>query len=96
MSITTTAVYPPEGTLISRSTPVTFTVTATGTISALWIAVAYSGVLHTELVHDGTAFLAPFTNPANSKSSIAGGFTITLLRDGGWPATPRILTLGAE
>ena len=45
-----------------------------------------------EVIHDGTSFGPNYPAASgNSRTVISGGFRYTLLRTGGWPASPTII-----
>lgn len=46
-----------------------------------------------EVVHDGTAFAPLYSGPSNSRVAISGGYEFTILRNGGWPRTPRLVII---
>lgn len=84
---------PAPGTPITTTTPLVFEVTDdSGAFRRVVLAVAYSsgdlaGV--TELVHDGDAFVGHYSTGC-SRDPISGGFRFTILRAGGWPASPTL------
>lgn len=84
---------PAPGTPITTTTPLAFDVTDdSGAFRRVLLAVAFTtgslaGV--TELVHDGDAFVGHYSVGC-SRTPIAGGFRYTILRAGGWPASPTL------
>lgn len=86
---TVTVVSPAVTEGISSTTPIVVDVTqATALISA-----SFPGLSTYEVVHDGTSF-APAYAALSSRTAITGGFRYTLLRQQGWPASPRIIATG--
>lgn len=85
-----TIVSPAEGSTLLRTTPIVADVTDNGVLRRVFIYAVFPGQLAWEVVHDGEAFGPTFTGPANTRTSITGGYQFNLLRDGGWPASPEL------
>lgn len=82
---------PAAGAALTAMTPITFD--ETGTYASLAFIVAdFPELGIREVVWDGTAFGRQYQGPNNSRTAISGGFTFSLLREGGWPASPTLLT----
>lgn len=92
-------VSPAPGTPITTTTPLVFEVTDdSGTFRRIILAVAFSagelaGV--TEIAHDGDAFVGHYSTGC-TRDPIAGGFRFTLLRAGGWPASPTLRVFAVD
>lgn len=98
MAVSITVVSPPEGTPITRITPLVVEVVPQTALQRVWISARFGGALPEEVVHDGgAAFAATFTNGTNARASISGGgYRFTLLRDGGWPSQPSLNITAVE
>lgn len=85
-SPTITIVSPAEGSLLSRATPIVFTVVAAASVALrrVVVSVLRGGDIIEELIHDGISFTAPYTGGSNVRSSITDGYQFTVLRIGGW------------
>lgn len=72
----------------TATTPVVFTVVggAGFPIRRMWASVAFPGVVGDEVIYNGSRFGAFYTNGINARASVANGYQVTILRDGGWPA----------
>jgi len=81
---------PAAGSNILSSTPVGFDVTDAGPIRRVIILARYPIAGLTEAVHDGTDFGLQYSNISNTRNPIAGGYTYTILRNGGWIESPII------
>jgi hypothetical protein len=44
-----------------------------------------------EVIHDGTSFSQNYSGFGNARTVITNGFHYSVLRVGGWPASPRII-----
>lgn len=82
---------PAIGVEVSASTPVQFDVTDNGTFRRLMILMSMptDPTETADLVHDGDSFRGEYTAAVNTRVSISGGFRFTVLRAGGWLATPK-------
>ena len=86
---------PAVGTQITPSTALTFSVTDPNGLafSALIVQVAYpSGQI--EVAYNG--LLTPLYANGSGVTAIANGFAFSLLRSGGWPATPTITVYAVD
>jgi hypothetical protein len=85
---------PPPGEVLSANEPVSFDVTDdSGSLLRVIIGVAYSsGALAgvTEIAHDGDSFIGFYTASC-TRDPISDGFHYSLVRDGGWPASPTVV-----
>lgn len=86
----TAIISPSPGTTIGRSTPLIFTVTGTVPLRRVIVTCSYAELLPEEVVHNGDAFAPTFVGPTNVRAAITGGYQYTILRDGGWPGSPRL------
>jgi hypothetical protein len=99
---TIASVYPAAGTPIYPNTPISFQVLDdSGVFALIMLTASFAGSTILEVVYDGTAFGPMYTGVTNLKTATAGGYTFTILRDGGWPSAPSITpiaidSLGAE
>lgn len=68
-------------------TPIVFTIVggASAPLRRMWASVAFPGIIDDEVVHNGDRFGVFYTNGTNTRVSIANGYQVTILRDGGWP-----------
>jgi hypothetical protein len=83
-------VSPAPGVAITAQTPVGFDVTDNrGAFRRVLVAALFPATGVTELVHDGDTFLGPYA-PRSTRNPIAGGFRLSVLRDGGWPSSPTL------
>ena len=80
-------VSPTEGSAIMENTPLVLDVTDTGLKRALlWVTFPTLGT--DELVFNGSAFTSQYS--ASSRVAITNGFRFTVVRRGGWPASPQL------
>lgn len=95
-------VSPPEGSVLSRSTPVVFQCVADAnvvTFRRIVVSAIYGGSLVEELVHTGVTFAANHNGGSNSRVDIANGYEYNVLRLGGWRGsslTLRIVAIDAD
>lgn len=83
-------VSPTPGTTISPSTPITMDVTDNRGLALVMLIASFPGTPAPEVVYDGNAFSSAYLG-SSSVSSISGGYHFSLLRNGGWPATPTVI-----
>jgi len=72
----------------TANTPVVVTITPTSGVPLrkAWIDAHFPGIIGDEAIHTGNRFGAYYTNGVNTRvTTVGGGFTFTILRDGGWP-----------
>jgi len=85
---------PADSSSISKTTAATFHVTdETLLLRAVVYATHSTGLV--ELVHDGSAFKAPYA-VGSTRSSISGGYAFSVSRTGNWPAAGLVLTIIAS
>jgi len=85
---------PADSSSISKTTAATFHVTdETLLLRAVVYATHSTGLV--ELVHDGSAFKAPYA-VGSTRSSISGGYAFAVSRTGNWPAAGLVLTIIAS
>jgi hypothetical protein len=76
---------------ISKTTPIIIDVYGTTVpLRRAWINASYAGMLPDDMVHNGERFGSAYQGSTNNRASISKGYRFTLLRDGGWPGTPRL------
>jgi hypothetical protein len=85
-----TNVQPPTGSYITSQTPISFDVMDDQGFRRIIVHASYPASLTEEVVHNGDAFGLRYTNISNVVSPITGGYSYTILRDGGWPQGPTI------
>ena len=82
-------IVPAVGTSISASTPLSFDVTdSSGLFRRIIVVASFPQLRIQEIVHDGDAF-GPWYQQS-IRSTISGGFHYSVLRLGGWPASPTL------
>jgi hypothetical protein len=83
-------ISPTPETTIETDTPLTFDVTDTGVgLNFVLLAASFRGLAGVEVVFADSEFTAPY-EAESAVSVISNGFHFSLLRTGGWPATPSI------
>lgn len=86
----TTVVSPTAGETITATTPIVIDVTDdSGRFRRVLVAVFFSGLGKTLLVHDGDSFLGGFAI-SSTREMIDGGYRYTVVSDAGWEASPTI------
>lgn len=84
---------PVVGTALSASTPIMFDVTQdVSTYGVLLIIADYPQLKIRELVHDGVSFGPRYQGASNSRVVTVTGFSFSILREGGWPESPSLLS----
>ena len=84
-----TQVSPTAGSKIGKDEAVILTVTDTDDNITLAYLVASLDINEpAEVVHDNVSFRPKYNTITTSRSVIANGFQYSVLREGGWPATP--------
>lgn len=69
----------------AANTPVVFTVTdLTPDLQKVLVWIKIVGREETLMIHNGTAFLAPFDSPLSVRSVITNGFQYSVMIKGGW------------
>lgn len=83
---------------ISSVQPITFSVTALNGLLRAIVAVSFPHIGIYEIIHDGDAFNAEAypDELGNVRTPITGGFTFTVLRKEGWPASPHIVPMAFD
>lgn len=81
---------PAAGSNITRLQPIGFDVTDDGPFRRIILLARYVSTGLTEAIHDGDDFGLKYQGGTNVRTSIGGGYTYTILRDGGWPESPII------
>lgn len=82
---------PADESSIAKTASVSFEVhDETGLLRVVVYATHSTGLV--ELVHDGSAFQAPYDD-ASTRSAISDGYGFELARTGGWPAAGLVLTV---
>lgn len=89
-------VSPAEGVSISSTTPLVVDVLEETTLAVALVFARFGGAGATELVHDGTKFVAPYNLASSSRDAIDGGYRYTVTRSGGWPAAPSLSVLAVD
>ncbi len=86
---------PALGTSIGKRVPISFTVSqGTGLLKRVVIAVSFPTLKTYEIAHDGDSFSALYPAALGNALNPNGGNPIyTLLRQNGWPASPRIIPM---
>lgn len=70
---------------ITTSTPIQFNVTdPQSNINRIVLVATFPTSKIKEVVFDGNGFGPMYTNGSNVQTAISGGYTFTILRDGGW------------
>lgn len=82
-----TLVSPPDGSTIEQGTPIAIDVTDNVALRRSFLVVRFAALGIEEVAHQGDRF-APNYAGASSRVAIPGGFRFTLMRAGGWPASP--------
>lgn len=86
---TVTNFVPADGSAITVNQAISFDVTDDlSSFRRIMILASFSST-SIEVVYDGTAFRSYYTD-LSTKTVIAGGFTFSIRRTGGWPSTPTI------
>lgn len=96
-----TNVQPPTGSGIGPQQVLSFDVIDPVLFRRILICADFGQLGLYEVIHDGESFSQNYGGTGNARSAIVGGFHYTVLRKGGWPASPRIIpfaedTTGAE
>jgi hypothetical protein len=89
--ITVVTALPPA----TQQTPIVITISgSTGfPIRKAWINAHFPGIVGDETVFTGSRFGVFYTNNTNTRvSNNNGGYTFTILRDGGWPSQLPLIT----
>lgn len=81
---------PAAGSNITKFQPIGFDITDDGPFRRIIVLARYASTGLTEAIHDGDDFGLKYQGGTNVRSSIGGGYTYTILRDGGWPESPVI------
>lgn len=89
-------VSPNANSLLTRNTPVILTVTSNTPFRRVFIQASYIGLTLWEVVHNGDSFSPNYSNVTNGRNSIEGGYSYTLMRDGGWPGAPTFTVFAVD
>lgn len=85
-------VSPAAGSAITAFTPLVFSVTDdTGLFRRIIVVADFPYIGIREVVHDGDTFGPTYSEAVNTRSTISGGYQYSVTRDGGWPASPRLI-----
>lgn len=80
------------GVNILPNQPITFNITDDEGFRDLYVMVSFPLLGITDVVHNGTEFLAHYSNPSNTRVPIPFGYQYTILRDGGWTSELSLVT----
>lgn len=84
-------VSPAVGTAIHATDPLSFEITDTVSFRRILIVADFGSIGIQEVIHDGDSFSQIYTGGSNARTAITDGFAYRVLRNGGWPASPRII-----
>lgn len=86
-------VSPSAGSQITENTPLVINVTDnSGSLLKVFLYAYFPNTGLKEVIHDGSSF-APFYSALSARSNISGGFQYSILRSGGWEASPTITAI---
>lgn len=86
-------VSPPPGTVLHRSTRISFSVRDNRALGSVVVVARYDAIARADLVHDGRGWGPGYIG---QREGIPGGYRYTLRCAGGWPAAPRILIYATD
>jgi hypothetical protein len=93
-------VSPAGGSSITSGTTLSFSVTDSNyPLRLAIVAVSLPTLGIYEIAHDGTAFGPMYQGPANNRLSLSPasfGYSYTILRQGGWPASPTVVIFAVD
>lgn len=87
---------PAVGAFIASNQFITFDVTDPEGFRLALIAASFPNLGIYEIIHDGTAFGPNYSDGNSGRSAIANGFHYSILRRGGWPASPTIVPFAID
>lgn len=88
---------PSPGVSIVSSTVLTVEVVDPVALALVFIKAIYAGQPSIdEVVFDGINFGPSYQGPTNVRLIVNNGYQFNLLRDGGWPGTPSLLTTAVD
>jgi hypothetical protein len=88
---------PAVGTAVSQTQGITFTITDAAGFGRIVVLAQFPNIKVYEVVHDGDAFSQRYpASVGNVKTAIANGFSFTVLRQEGWPASPKLVPMGVD
>lgn len=80
-----TSVVPAPPSNITATTPIQFDVTdPQSNINRIILVATFPTSKIKEVIFDGSGFGPMYTNASNTQVAISGGYSFTILRDGGW------------
>jgi hypothetical protein len=82
-------VSPAGGTGIESTQVITFDITDESELAHVAVFASFADGT-AEMIHDGDGFRGKYVGGANTRSAIAGGFSYSVLRIGGWLQAPTI------
>lgn len=89
---------PPVASAITKVQTLTLSVSGLNGLVRALVAVSFPNIGLYEIAHDGDAFNAE-RYPAdlgNLRTVIPGGYTFTILREQGWPASPHVVVMAFD
>lgn len=86
---------PPAGTAIAPGDAITFTITDNRGFRRIMVLVTQDGEGVEEVAHDGNAFRG-FYQTVSSREIVAGGWSYSIRRVGGWTSNPSIRVFGFD
>lgn len=87
-------VTPAPGTPITAAAVIGVDVTDDASLRRVLVTVAFPSLGRTELAHDGDGFTQQYG--LSRRDNITGGYRYALQRQGGWPASPRLLVYAVD
>jgi hypothetical protein len=82
---------------VQKTQTITLSTTGTGGLTRAILAAQYPNIGLYEIIHDGDSFTSRYPPTlGNVRTAISGGYTFTVLRQEGWPASPRLLVFAAD
>lgn len=90
------AFSPPLAAAIGPRQPLALEVTGTD-LQRVVLLVDFPGLNTYEVAHDGSTFSSAYpARVGNTREAITDGFRFTLLRQEGWPASPRVIPMAFD
>lgn len=88
---------PAVGGAVSQTQGITFNITDAAGFNRIVILAQFPNIKMYEVIHDGDAFAQRYpASVGNVKTVIANGFSFTVLREEGWPASPKLIPMGVD
>ncbi len=88
---------PATATAIRAVEPITFDVVDTlASLQRVVVLVSFPNLNLYEVAHDGDALGPVYRNSFCTRTPITNGFRYTLLRDSGWPSSPRVVPMAFD